>query len=543
LAEKSRKLRKIVTLIAATALIFAVLTLPNHPGTMRWTALTRFPLELPLLLFGLLAVGRTWGGPVVLALLLVITTFIKLADYGMFVAYNRTFNPILDTFLIKAGIGLLGDNIGKPAAYAGIVVVLALVVLLFFGLLHAFRTWSLLSLPGGARLGAAVVAVFFAGMTIADAGHHLNYWKFDKSPPGTAWTSRLTFKRMVAMQDTATDLIAFSKEAATDPYRNASGLFDKIGDRDVILIYLESYGRTSFENPLYMDTHMTTLLAHEGPIRDAGFAIRSGWLTSPTEGGQSWLAHGTLGSGLWTSDNGRYNAMLASGHKWLFHFAAEAGYRTATIMPAITVGWPESSAMGFEIIRAAADIPYKGERFNWVTVPDQFTLGVYEDMLGDDPRNDFIQIALISSHAPWVPLPEMLPWDSLGDGTIFNQWATQGPTPRELWKDYDKVREQYRLAIDYTLQATLSHVARLQDKAPLVIVVGDHQPAGFVSQIESLDVPIHMIGPPEVIEQIAHWDWTDGLIPTADAPVLRMDMFRDHFIKAFTSSDVLAEAR
>lgn len=510
---------------------------------MRWTALTRFPLELPLLLFGLLAVGRTWGGPVVLALLLVITTFIKLADYGMFVAYNRTFNPILDTFLIKAGIGLLGDNIGKPAAYAGIVVVLALVVLLFFGLLHAFRTWSLLSLPGGARLGAAVVAVFFAGMTIADAGHHLNYWKFDKSPPGTAWTSRLTFKRMVAMQDTATDLIAFSKEAATDPYRNASGLFDKIGDRDVILIYLESYGRTSFENPLYMDTHMTTLLAHEGPIRDAGFAIRSGWLTSPTEGGQSWLAHGTLGSGLWTSDNGRYNAMLASGHKWLFHFAAEAGYRTATIMPAITVGWPESSAMGFEIIRAAADIPYKGERFNWVTVPDQFTLGVYEDMLGDDPRNDFIQIALISSHAPWVPLPEMLPWDSLGDGTIFNQWATQGPTPRELWKDYDKVREQYRLAIDYTLQATLSHVARLQDKAPLVIVVGDHQPAGFVSQIESLDVPIHMIGPPEVIEQIAHWDWTDGLIPTADAPVLRMDMFRDHFIKAFTSSDVLAEAR
>jgi len=52
-----------------------------------------------------------------------------------------------------------------------------------------------------------------------------------------------------------------------------------------------------------MDTHLTTLQAAEGPIRDAGFAIRSGWMTSPTAGGQSWLAHGTLGSGLWTSDN------------------------------------------------------------------------------------------------------------------------------------------------------------------------------------------------------------------------------------------------
>jgi len=89
-----------------------------------------------------------------------------------------------------------------------------------------------------------------------------------------------------------------------------------------------------------------------------------------------------------------------------------------------------------------------------------------------DPRNDFIQIALITSHAPWVPIPEMLPWDALGDGTVFNQWATQGPTPRELWKDYDDVRDQYRIAIDYSLQATLEHVARLGDDAPLVIVVG-----------------------------------------------------------------------
>ena len=73
--------------------------------------------------------------------------------------------------------------------------------------------------------------------------------------------------------------------------------------------------------------------------------------------------------------------------------------------------------------------------------------------------------------------------------------------------------------------------------------MGDHQPAGFVSQIDSLDVPIHMIGPPDVIDHIAAWNWTDGLIPLADAPVWRMDAFRDQFIEAFTSPDIIAEVR
>ncbi|MEO9517571.1 MAG: sulfatase-like protein [Paracoccaceae bacterium] len=536
-------MKKVLVLALATAFIFAVLVLPNHPGTMRWSALNRFPLELPVLVFGLLAIGRHWGVPAVLAIIFVTTVIIKLADYGMFIAYNRTFNPILDTFLIKAGIGLLSDSIGKPAAYVGVLSACIAILLLFFGLLQSFRVWARTSVPTVARTGAAIVAVFFASIAVADAGHHLKYWKFNNSPPGTSWTSRLTFKRMVEMQDTTADLIAFSAQAKTDPYRHATGLFDKIGNRDVILIYIESYGRTSFENPLYMDTHLGTLTQVEGPIRDAGFAIRSGWMTSPTEGGQSWLAHGAVATGLWTSDHGRYNAMIASGHKWLFHFAAEAGYRTAAVMPAITVGWPESSAMGFELIYPAADIPYAGERFNWVTVPDQFTLSVYNELLGEDPRNDFIQIALISSHAPWVPVPEMLPWDAMGDGTVFNQWATQGPSPREVWKDYDKVREQYRLAVDYSLQATFEHVAHLGDDAPLIIVVGDHQPAGFVSQIDSLDVPVHMIGPPAVIKNIDAWNWTDGLIPAADAPVWRMDAFRDQFIKAFTSADIVAEVR
>jgi hypothetical protein len=135
----------------------------------------------------------------------------------------------------------------------------------------------------------------------------------------------------------------------------------------------------------------------------------------------------------------------------------------------------------------------------------------------------------------------MVAWDDVGDGTIFNEMAARGPTPRELWKNRDDVREAYRRAVDYALQATFSHIARLGDQAPLVFVIGDHQAAGFVAGSDNRDVAVHLIGPPDVVALIDHWGWSDGLIPAADTPVRRMDTFRNDFIAAFTGPVALSE--
>lgn len=532
-----------LALALSVALIFTVLVLPNHPDTLRWSVLHRFPLELPVILLVMVAAGRQWGFAGFFAIVLVAVTFLKLADYGMFAAYDRTFNPILDAFLIDAGIGLLADSIGRPLTYLALVGAVLFIALLFLAILQSLRVWGRVPAPAALRIIAACGAVLFAGWSVADAGHQLKYWQFERSPPGTAWTSRLVVARAVQVRETARDLVQFSQDAEQDIYGDAVGLLDKLYGRDVIFIYIESYGRASFDNDLYAPTHVKTLNALSGPVADAGFAMKSGWLTSPTAGGQSWLAHGTLASGLWTTDQGRYTAMLAGGQKSLFHIAQDAGFRTAAVMPAITLAWPESSRMGFDQVFAAADIPYKGDRFNWVTMPDQFTLAAYPDLLGDDPRADFIQIALISSHAPWVPVPDMVAWADVGNGVIFNEMAARGPTPRMLWKNRDDVREAYRKAIDYSLQATFAHVARLGETAPLVVVIGDHQAAGFVAGSDSRDVPIHMIGPPDIMAMINGWSWTNGLIPAADAPVRRMDTFRNDFIAAFTTPTAVAEVK
>lgn len=529
-------MKKAGLLALATAVVFAVLVLPNHPGTLRWSALNRFPLELPMVLLGMIAAGRLWGVPAAVSLVLVTATFMKVADVGMFAAYNRTFNPISDTFLIKAGIGMSRDTIGNPLTILAIVCTVLATVLLFYALLRSLRVWADLAIARRGRIAAAIGALAFGGWTIADAGHELGYWTFELSPPGTAWTSRLAFKRASEVRATAVDLMQFRQEAKEDTYADATGLLNRLQGQDVILIYIESYGRASFDNDLYAPTHIATLESHLGPLERAGFKVQSGWLTSPTTGGQSWLAHGALSSGLWTSDMGRYNAMLASGHKSLFHIAQNAGFRTAAIMPAITRAWPEAQVMGFDVILPAADIPYKGNRFNWVTMPDQFTLATYPSLLPEDARSNFIQIALISSHAPWVPIPDIISWEDISDGTEFNKMAARGPTPRELWKNRDDVREAYRRAIDYSLRATFEHVARLGANAPLVFVVGDHQAAEFVAGSPNADVPVHVIGPPKVVALLHGWGWQDGLIP--GGRVRRMDTFRNNFIAAFSEAKI-----
>ena len=139
-------------------------------------------------------------------------------------------------------------------------------------------------------------------------------------------------------------------------------------------------------------------------------------------------------------------------------------------------------------------------------------------------------------------MPTLLPWDAIDDGRIFDDMATSGDTPKTVWKDRDRVRAQYRLAVDYALQTILSYAAQHADDPPLLIVMGDHQAAGFVAQDDRPDVPIHVIGPAHLVEQSMSWGLSPGLLPPDDAPVIAMDRMRDLFLGAFSSGDQVRHA-
>ncbi|MCC5972897.1 MAG: sulfatase [Rubellimicrobium sp.] len=523
----------LVRLALALAIINLVLIQPNHPRAMTWGALRLFPLELPFILAALIALPERlslWPRRILTAILMVIA-ILKIADYASFVAYNRAFNPVVDFGLVRSAWEFGSGTLGVPLAAGAVALALAVLGLMTWALSWAMAEWARVEPGGILRGGAAVVAVLAAWVVVAE----VRRWPLPLDPPGAAFTAHVGHDRALGYTRTLRDLREFRVAAATDPFLAAPPDLALLQGRDILLIYVESYGRASMDNPLYAPTHIPTLRSLEDRLPE-GAAIRSGWLTAPMVGGQSWLAHSSVAAGLWISDQTRYRTFLASGRRTLYHKAAEAGWFTTAIMPAITRDWPEGDVMGFDLILPAAELGYEGLPFNWVTMPDQFTMVAFDRLVRNVVEGPvFAQIALISSHAPWVPVPEMLPWDAIGDGTEFNEIAQSDDPPDVVWRDRDRVREQYRRAVDYALQVVVGYVERQDDEMPLFIVLGDHQSANFVAQSDSFDVPIHVIGPADVLDAIEPWGWTPGMIPDPELEPWTMDLFRDAFLSAFSS--------
>jgi hypothetical protein len=533
-------------LVAAAVVLYLVLVQPNHPQAMTPGALAVFPLELPVVLLALVAAGPGAAGRVlrvVLVAALMLIALLKLADYAMFMAFGRGFNPVSDLALAEAGVRLLAGSIG-PLQAAGALLA-ASVAIGGVGWLVWWSTgvWTAVApRRATARLSAAV-AVVFALVATAEVGHAMRAWALPTVPPGAAFTARVGVERAGMAGRTLAELRAFREAAAEDPFADRPGLLAAI-DRDVMVIFVESYGRTSFDTPYFAGTHLETLGRAEQRLEGLGLSMRSGFVAAPTRGGQSWLSHATFANGLRIDDQMRHGAALASGRRTLFHVAQATGFHTAAVMPQITLAWPEAALMGFDTVLAAQDLGYRGLPFNWVTMPDQFTLAALDRLLhpNDGDRPLFVQVALGSSHAPWVPVPDLIDWDTVGDGTIFNAMAASGDPPEVVWRDRERVREQYSLAVDYALRTVFDYAARHAEDAPLLFVLGDHQAAGFIALDERPDVAVHVIGPPHLVDLVADWGWTPGLVPPQDMRAVPMERMRDMILDAFTPRALLGSA-
>ena len=492
-----------IRLLLAALLMQAALALPDG-----------LSLELPLLLVGLSLAGRWLRLPVLV--LLVVLAVQKLADLAMMHTLGRRFDVVVDLPLVDAGLRLIAGSFGRVAALACVLAALLALAAIILAARWATAQWSrtarLVPRLGLALLLAAVLLPLAQprALNLQFVAAHLS---------GSAQT-------LAALRD-------LRARAAQDAMSGRSDLLAGI-DREVLVIFVESYGRASFDVPLYADRHLATLGRAQAALTQAGLAMRSGFLSSPTQGGQSWLAHATFASGLRIADQASHRALLASPRRGLFHHAQAAGFRTAAVMPGITRPWPEAARMGFDRVLAAADLGYCGPPFNWVTMPDQFTLAAADRLLGPGDRQRlFAQIVLISSHAPWTPVPRLIDWADIGCGTVFADMATAGPSPREVWRDRRTVREYYRDTLDYALQTVAAYALRHADAAPLLIVLGDHQAAPDIALDDRPQVPLHIIGPAALVDQTAAWGLTPGLIPPRTQPAIPMERMRDLILTGF----------
>lgn len=534
-------------LLSGAVLLHLALILPNHPAALTPGALRLVPLELPAVLLGLLALrGRAArAAAATLAVLLTVATALKLADIAAHAALSRPFDPVVDWTLMRPSVELLTGALGRPGAWAAVAAAGGLLMLAGLAFAWATGRWERLDPPARLRAPALAVAAAFAAVCIAETGHNMGAWRLPANPPGSAFATRLAAEEVRDGMASHAALRDFQRAAAADPLSGlgsgTGGAFAGLGARDLVVVFVESYGRASLDNPSYAPAHRALLSRHDAMLSEAGLSSRSAWLRSPIRGGQSWLAHATLASGLRIGDQARYRALLASPRRTLWHLASASGRSAVAVMPAITRAWPEADALGFDLAVDGAAMGYDGPAFNWVTMPDQFTLARLPALLDAVPGPRAVQVALISSHAPWTPVLPMLPWEEAETGATFEAYRGTGVAPAVLWQDEDAVRAAYRDSVAYALDAAFGYAARTAgtdpERAPLLLILGDHPAAPFVSQIGgagAYDVPAHLVGPPSVLARFEGWGWSRGLVPGAEAPVWPMEAVRDRLVGALS---------
>ena len=189
--------------------------------------------------------------------------------------------------------------------------------------------------------------------------------------------------------------------------------------------------------------------------------------------------------------------------------------------------------MGYDL----RNLGYRGPRFSYAPMPDQYALAAFqraERAPGHAPV--MAEITLVSSHSPWSPIPRLLDWGRVGDGSVFHDPAArQGGPAGSVLGGPDRLRAAYRDSVAYSLSTLVSYVLTYGDDDLVLVYLGDHQPAPVVTGAGAgRDVPVTIVArDPRVLARVAGWGWQPGLRPDPRAPVWRMDAFRDRFLTAF----------
>ena len=534
-----------LTLCGAVLLVWLTLVVPSTAtGFSPWQVL-RVPIEgLVLVCLVLLLPER--GGRVVsglFGLFAVVLLMFKALNIGFEEVLDRSFSPLGDWGPLNSGIGVLADSIGHTRAMAVVVAVIAGALLLL--VLVPLATLRIGASVRGNQAAAVRATGVLAVLALVPAA--VGWQPLAGREVASASSVALAAHEIGDVRSELHDRSVFAHEIADDSLASSASssgpkLLEGLRGKDVLLVFIESYGRVAVHGSSFAPGIDSVLKAGTRQLRAAGYRSRSAFLTSPTFGAGSWLAHSTLQSGLWVNSQLRYDQLLDTQRFTLTTAFDRGGWRTVFDIPAVTNGWSQGQSFyGFDKLYDEHNVGYRGPTFGYATMPDQFTLAHFakQELEPKHRRPVMAEIDLVSSHHPWAPLPHMVPWSQVGNGSIFDPMPAKGDTAADVLSDSGKVKAAYGQSIRYTLRALVSFLTRTDDRNLVVVMLGDHQPHSYVSGPHAgHDVPITVLArDPDVTRRIESWGWQPGLLPASDAPLWRMDAFRDRFLAAFSGAD------
>lgn len=523
---------RVLSALAGLLVLFALVA-PGDLDQFRVAAFARVPVEGLLGVMLVLAVpGRLrWVVAGVGGVVLGCVAVVKVLDIGFDLVLYRPFDLVLDWPMFEPAVDFVSVTAGPVAAGAVVVGAVAAAVGVVGVTVLAVLRLSRIAVRRRVVATRVVAALAVVWITLAVPG----------VPVASESAASFVYEHARQVRAGLHDREAFAGSASVDAFRDVPGerLLTSLRGKDVLVVFVESYGRVA------LDDQGVVRVLEDGTRRlgAAGFGTRSGFLTSSTAGGGSWLAHATLLSGLWIDNQQRYRTLVSSDRLTLNGAFRRAGWRTVGVMPGITRAWPEGAFFGYDCVYPADRLGYRGPRFGYATTPDQFTLEAFQRLEGGRDRIEggrdrpvMATIPLVTSHAPWSPLPRMVPWESLGDGSVFGSMASGEVASEAIFsRDPRQVRADYGQSVEYSVEALVSYVEEYGDDDLVLLFLGDHQPAQVVTGGSgSRDVPVSVVArDAAVVDKAAGWGWTEGLRPGDGASVSPMNSFRDLFLGSF----------
>lgn len=535
----ARRVARALLILLGGLLVFLALTAPREVGQLTPLGFLRIPVEAIIGVAVLLVLPARVRRPAALVsgALLALLTVLRVLQMGFLAVLARPFDPIFDWSQLASGVSLLGPSAalvalaGSIAAAAVLVVVMALATGWLVSCAARHRTATSRAV---AVLTAAWLACFALGAQVAAT--------VPVAARSTAAAAYQTAQQVVASLQ---DQRVFDQQVAADRFRDTpdTNLLTALRGKDVVLTYVESYGRSALENPQFSQTVGPILDEGTRRLAAAGFDARSAFLTSSVVGGGSWLAHATLSAGVRVANQHSFEKLVADGRLTLTAAFRRAGWDTVAVQPSSQGPWPEREFYGFKRDYDSANLGNRSRIYDLFQTPDQYTLAAFERTEHGRPDRGplMAEIPLVSSHWPWAEIPRLLDWDEVGDGSVFDQpGAGQSDPADAVEADPDRMRDGYRRSIEYSLSTLISYVQTYGDDDLVLIFLGDHQPAPFVTgNGAGQDVPITIVTRDRtVLDRIGGWGWYQGLRPGPQAPVWPMEDFRDRFLTTFGPSPV-----
>jgi hypothetical protein len=275
-------------LVVSVLIVFVIALAPGVVSSGSVLALIRVPLESVVALAILVVLPWPVLRRVVAAVvaLIFLTTILSAAlDRGFTVNVGEPFNIVTSWPELADAYGVLRDSTGTAGAIAILILLILVAVLTgllvaasFLYLARVMRSHYRAGLIGGSAITASWIVLALVGVQLLPG-----------EPIAAADAVGTAESRTQQVSATEAEQATFDRASSTDPYAElpSSDLLTGLKGKDVVVVFVESYGQVAVQNTFFSKGVDTVLRKGNKELAADGYSERSAFLESSTFGGIS----------------------------------------------------------------------------------------------------------------------------------------------------------------------------------------------------------------------------------------------------------------